>query len=309
MDGADGGEPGIEFHRQDPGEPYRPSGGVCLLSVDGVTLGAVPAERNGRGPVSRLRAVREARRGNGISVSVVIPAKNEAENIGWVLERLPPVVDEVVLVDGDSEDGTPDVAKRLRPDIRVIGQDTPGKGAAVRAGFAAAHGDFIVMIDADGSMDPREIVRCVEALEDRRSVNGGGAREAYPIIKGSRFAAGGGTDDMGVVRRLGNRGLLTLVNVLYGARLTDLCYGLFAFRRDQLELLRLEADGFEIETEITVRALKAGIELGEVPSFEAERRYGVSNLQTWRDGMRVLRTLLRERWMPGAWRVVRRAHP
>src|SRR5215208_74492 len=193
---------------------------VCLLSVDGVTLGTVPAERNGRGPVSRLRAAREGRRGTGISVSVVIPAKNEAENIGWVLERLPPIVDEVVLVDGDSYDGTAEVAKRLRPDIRVIGQDTPGKGAAVRAGFAAAHGDFIVMIDADGSMDPREIVRCVEALEDRRAADG--AREAYPIIKGSRFATGGGTDDMGVVRRLGNRGLLMVVGVVYGARLTDL---------------------------------------------------------------------------------------
>jgi hypothetical protein len=100
---------------------------------------------------------------------------------------------------------------------------------------------------------------------------------------------------MGLVRRLGNRVLLAMVNWLYGARLTDLCYGLFAFRKDQLERLELGSDGFEIETEIVVRALKAGIEIGEVPSFEAERRHGDSNLHTWRDGQRVLRTLVRER--------------
>jgi glycosyltransferase involved in cell wall biosynthesis len=264
---------------------------------------SAPVERNGRSGYRRG----PPRRADGMHVSVVIPTKNEAKNIGWVLERLPASVGEVVLVDGDSVDGTVEVAKRIRPDIRVVRQRTPGKGAAVRAGFTAAQGDFIVMIDADGSMNPREIGRCVEALEDRRSANGNGGA-AFPIIKGSRFTTGGGTDDMSVVRRLGNRGLLTLVNVLYGARMTDLCYGLFAFRRDKLDLLRLEADGFEIETEIIVRTLKAGIELGEVPSFEAERRHGDSNLQTWRDGMRVLRTLLRERWMPGAWRVVRRAH-
>jgi glycosyltransferase involved in cell wall biosynthesis len=273
------------------------------LSVDGEVLADVPTKHNGRGPISRLRAARDARR-NGVHVSVVIPAKNEAENIGWVLERIPSLVDEVVLVD-DSDDGTADTARQILPDIRVVGQRRPGKGAAVRAGFAAARGDFIVMIDADGSMDPGEIERCVEALEDRRSTNGD-KRNAHSIIKGSRFAPGGGTDDMEAVRRLGNRALLLLVNRLYGARLTDLCYGLFAFRRDQLDRLQLETDGFEIETEIIVRALKAGIELGEVPSFEAERRYGDSNLNTWRDGLRVLRTLLRERGVSSRWRVVRR---
>lgn len=245
------------------------------------------------GTVNEHERARTQFAGRSRRVSVVIPAKNEAENIGWVLERLPDCVDDVVLVDGNSTDGTVEVARRVRPDIHVLVEERPGKGAALRTGFAAATGDFIAMIDADGSMDPSEIENCLEALHDRREKKG-----RYPIVKGSRFADGGGTDDMEWVRRMGNRVLLGLVNRLYGASFTDLCYGLFAFRRDHLERLKLEADGFEIETQIVVRALSAGIEIGEVPSFEAPRRNGESNLRTWYDGQRVLKTLVRERLSP-----------
>ena len=256
---------------------------------DGTANGVVGAARRPPGRCQRDRDV---------EVSGVIPAMNEAANIGWVLERLPAVVDEVVLVDGNSTDGTVQEAKRVRPDIRVVPEEGPGKGSALRTGFKAARGDFIVMIDADGSMDPSELERCLERLEDRRVANGDSRGNAYSIVKGSRFTEGGGTEDMELVRRLGNRVLLGLVNRLYGARFTDLCYGLFAFRRDQLGRLELCADGFEIETEIVVEALNRGIEIGEVPSFEAPRRFGESNLNTWRDGQRVLRTLLMRRVVP-----------
>jgi glycosyltransferase involved in cell wall biosynthesis len=230
------------------------------------------------------------------TVSVVVPVKNEAENIGWVLDRLPDLVDEVILVDGQSTDDTVAVARAHRPDIRVVSEDIPGKGAALRAGFRVSRGDYIVMIDADGSMDPAEIAGCVQALQDRRSGRAGGVH----LVKGSRFMTGGGTSDMGHLRRLGNAGLLRFSNRLYGARFTDLCYGLFAFRRDQLEALDLQADGFEIETEIVVKALRAGIVMGEIPSFEAPRRNGESNLNTWRDGWRVLTTLVVERRRPAS---------
>lgn len=247
----------------------------------------------GNGSAPRLGRLRH---GEKVTVSVVIPAMNEARNIGWVLERLPACVDEVILVDGQSTDGTVEVARRIRPDVRAIAQRGRGKGDALRTGFAAARGDCIVMIDADGSMDPAEIDRCLGSLE------------THAIVKGSRFAAGGGTGDMELHRRLGNRMLLGLVNLLYGASLTDLCYGLFAFRRDQLDLLRLRSDGFEIETEIVVRALRAGIDIGEVPSFEAPRRFGSSHLHTWSDGRRVLRTLLRERFVTANGRSSRHLH-
>lgn len=227
-----------------------------------------------------------------VGVSLVVPALNEARNIAWVLERVPDLVDEVILVDGASTDDTVAVSRQVCPDIRVVGQDRPGKGAALRAGFDAAYGDVIVMIDADRSMDPCEITRFVELIDD-----------GYELVKGSRFMDGGGTEDMEVIRRLGNGVLNGMVNALYRARFTDLCYGYAAFRRDCLEDLGLRADGFEIETEIVVRAIKAGLRIGEVPSFEAQRAHGESNLNTWRDGQRVLRTLLRHRLARGRGRL------
>jgi glycosyltransferase involved in cell wall biosynthesis len=219
-------------------------------------------------------------------VSVVVPTLNEERNVTWVLERLPDLVDEVILVDGRSTDRTIEVARAARPDIRVVLETQPGKGAALRAGFAAARGEYIVMIDADGSMDPGEIERFVDAL-----------RSGCDFVKGSRFAEGGGTVDMSPIRRLGNGALRTAVNVLYRTNFTDLCYGFIGFRRERLGALRLDSHGFEIETEMIARAVIASLRIGEVPSFEAERRYGESNLSAWRDGRRALATLLRERFI------------
>jgi hypothetical protein len=221
-----------------------------------------------------------------VRVSVVIPAMNEERNIGWVLERMPETVDEVILVDGNSKDETVAVSRKVRPDIRVVGQERPGKGAALRAGFAAARGNYIVMIDADRSMDPAEIHRYLDLLD-----------QGHDLVKGSRFMDGGGTADMELIRKLGNGALRGLVNGLFQTDFTDLCYGFFAFRRDRLTDLALRSDGFEIETELVVRAIKADLRIGEVPSFESPRAYGESNLNTWRDGTRVLRTLLQHRVM------------
>lgn len=213
-------------------------------------------------------------------VSVVIPAMNEARNIAWVLEGLPASVDEVVLVDGDSTDDTVAIARSVRPDIIVTGQDRRGKGAALRAGFARATGDAVVMLDADGSMDPAEIDSFVERLG-----------EGYDVVKGSRFMVGGGTSDMTPIRMAGNSWLVGIVNRLYGAEFSDLCYGYVGFRRSALERLSLESDGFEIETEIAVRALLERLRIGEVASFESPRHYGESNLNAVRDGLRIARTL------------------
>jgi glycosyltransferase involved in cell wall biosynthesis len=218
------------------------------------------------------------------NVTVVIPAKNEAANIAWVLKHIPPTVREIVLVDGQSTDGTLEVATRLRPDIVVVHERRRGKGAALQAGFAAATGDLVVMLDADGSMHPAEISRYLALLAS-----------GFDLVKGSRFMAGGGSSDITRLRRFGNRGLLALANFMYSTRYTDLCYGYCAFRRDALEALSLSADGFEIETQLVLHASLAGLRVSEVPSYESPRRFGQSNLRTFRDGRRVLWTLLRAR--------------
>ncbi|MFI8518245.1 glycosyltransferase family 2 protein [Streptomyces sp. NPDC085481] len=217
-------------------------------------------------------------------VSVVIPAMNEARNLPHVFKTLPDWIHEVVLVDGNSTDDTVRVALELRPDVKVVKQAGKGKGDALISGFAACTGDIIVMVDADGSADGQEIVSYVSALV-------GGA----DFAKGSRFANGGGTDDMTLIRRLGNRVLCALVNRRFGARYTDLCYGYNAFWRHCLDHIVLDCTGFEIETLINIRVVKAGLRVQEVPSHEYLRIHGVSNLHAVRDGLRVLRVILRER--------------
>ena len=164
------------------------------------------------------------------TVSVVIPAKNEARNLPHVFAGLPPDIHEVILVDGDSTDGTVNVARRLRPDITIVGQTRKGKGNALACGFAVATGDFIVMLDADGSNNPAEIPRFVNAL-----------KEGADFAKGSRFMPGAGSSDISRIRQFGNYWLNKIVNYLYGTRYTDLCYGYNAFRRECLSVMDLEA--------------------------------------------------------------------
>lgn len=223
------------------------------------------------------------------TVSVVIPALNEARNIGWVLQRIPASVDEVIVVDGCSTDETVAAALRARPDARIVREARPGKGAALRAGFGHASGDVIVMLDADGSMEPADIVRYVALVE-----------EGYELVKGSRFLPSGGTADISRLRNAGNFALLALANRIYRCSFTELCYGYMAFSSDVLRRLALTADGFEIEAQIVAHALRCELRVAEVASFEAARRSGASNLRTVRDGGRVLRELVRGRvgWSP-----------
>ena len=217
-------------------------------------------------------------------ISVVIPARNEAQNLVHVLPHIPSTVYEVILVDGHSTDDTIAVAQQLISTIKVIKQTGKGKGDALRLGFAACSGDLIVMLDADGSADPCEIPRFVEAL-----VNGN------DFAKGSRCIQGGGSHDLTRFRSLGNYGLSTLVNILFGTKFSDLCYGYNAFWRYCLDRVEVDCDGFEVETLINIRMHKAGFKIVEVPSFEQPRMYGLSNLNAFRDGWRVLQTIVKER--------------
>ena len=213
-------------------------------------------------------------------ISVVIAALNEEQNLPYVLARLPDGLHELIIVDGHSTDATVTVARRLRPDVRIVTQSGAGKGNALAEGFAACTGDIVISLDADGSTDPAEIPRFVAAL-----CNGA------DFVKGSRFAQGGATADMTLIRMLGNRFLNTVVNALYGTHYTDLCYGYNAFWARCLPYMHVDCNGFEVETLINVRIAKAGLVVHEVPSFEHIRASGRSHLHAIRDGCRVARTI------------------
>jgi glycosyltransferase involved in cell wall biosynthesis len=238
-------------------------------------------------------------------ITVVIPALNEAPNLPHVFARIPSCVDEVVLVDGRSIDGTVEVARALRADVRIVMQSGRGKGNALACGFAAATGDIIVMLDADGSTDPAEIPHFVAALH-----------EGFAFAKGSRFIGNGSSADLTRVRRTGNRVLALGVNMLFKTKYTDLCYGYNAFWRDCLPHMNVDCDGFEVETLINVRIARAGLTVTEIPSTEHQRIHGESKLNTMRDGSRILRTILTERVRrrtvpahPDEWRPVFRELP
>ena len=231
-------------------------------------------------------------------VSVVIPALNEALNLPYVLARIPREAYEVILVDGFSVDGTVNIARQLRPDVCVVRQSRSGKGNALACGFEVATGEIIAMIDADGSADPQEIPRFVEALV-----------QGADFAKGSRFAPGGRSEDITRLRSLGNRLLTLFFNLTYSADYSDLCYGFNVFWRRHALVLGLDphspphsdgsgqlwGDGFEIETLIHIRVVKARLAVAEVASIEHARLHGVSNLNAFSDGFRVLATIITER--------------
>ncbi len=267
----------------------------------------------------RLTGTALPREYRGHRISVVIPALNEAVNIPEVLGRIPEWVYEVVLVDGHSTDGTPDVARLVWPNqhivtrerrtgrerrggarliaqerrgdgmrLRLALQSRRGKGNALQAGLAASTGAIVILLDADGSTPPEEIARFADTLID-----------GADFAKGSRFLRGAGTDDMPLHRQIGNWGLVVAANVLFGTRYTDITYGYNALWREHADTLANEIDGWANEIISNIRIARHGLRVVEVPSFEQPRLAGEAKLQgVFRIGWRILRAIIVERCRP-----------
>ena len=213
-------------------------------------------------------------------VSALIPTLNEEGNIKDTILNLPDFIDEVIIIDGYSKDKTAEIAKKLKAKVIF---DKGKKGSALIQGAKEAKGDILLAIDADGSHKFSELRLFSEAI------NAG-----YDFAFGSRFILGGGTSDMTLTRRLGNKFFVILVNLIYDCHFTDLCYGYRAFSKDAFLKLKLKSVGFEIETEMSIRAIQEKCKIIEIPSFEGKRIKGEGKLKTFKDGFRIFKTILKE---------------
>ncbi len=216
-------------------------------------------------------------------ISVVIPTLNEEGNIANVISGIGKVLRnykyEIIVVDGHSKDKTVMIAKRLG--ARVI-YDNLGKGSALVRGLNKAGGDVLISMDADMSNEPKELIALITNIE-----------KGYDMCAGSRFMKGGGSEDIPFIRKIGNKFFVHLVNAIFRAQFTDMCYGYRSFSRTAFGKLRLKEKGFGIETEINIQAVKAGLKIKEIPSFEKKRESGQGKLRTFRDGYVIFRTIVK----------------
>jgi glycosyltransferase involved in cell wall biosynthesis len=219
------------------------------------------------------------------AISIVIPAYNEAQTIGNVIEETLTVMDslqlpyEIIIVDDGSIDNTRRIATNYKATVLYNGKNR-GKGYAVRKGFRHAQGDIIVTIDADGSHSPKEIPDLINPL-----LNG------TDVASGSRFL-GTGKYSTTRLKRLGNSLFNITIMILTRKHVTDSQTGFRAIKKQVIDKLNLNSTGYAIETEITVKSLKNGFTFQEKPVSCHRREYNMSKLRILQDGTRILRTIL-----------------
>jgi len=226
-----------------------------------------------------------------MKLSVVMPVYNEKSTIREIVSRVLDVdlVEEIVIVDDGSADGTREILEELAalPPVRVIEHDqNQGKGAAVVTGIRAAQGDVIVIQDADLEYDPQDYYKLLAPIE---------AGETN-VVYGSRFASSA-TEKPQLMNWLANLGLTLVTNLLYGARLTDMetCYKVF--RREVVDEMVIRARGFEFEPEFTAKILKQKLKVVEVPISFNPRGYAEGKKITTWDGVLAVWTLIKYRFV------------
>lgn len=195
-----------------------------------------------------------------MKISVIIPTRNEAGAIGRVLKEIPKnIVNEIIVIDGYSTDNTAKEAKaELRPEKdKFILQAEKGFGNALLEAFKKASGDVIVIMNGDGSHNPKDIAALINKI-----------KQGYEYVIASRYISGGRSDDDTIIRLIGNRTLTWITNFIHGTNVSDSLHFYTAITRSGLNKIHPTSPGFEFCIEILIMAHKAGLKFAEVPVVE-----------------------------------------
>jgi glycosyltransferase involved in cell wall biosynthesis len=225
-----------------------------------------------------------------MKLSVVIPVYNEELTIKEIIDRVlaVPIDKEMIVVDDGSTDRTPEILKSTKDKVTVVYNSliNIGKGAAIRIGFEQVKGDIIIIQDADLELDPSEYPRIIEPIIEGRA----------DVVYGSRFFGGRGMRETNLTNYLANKLLTHLTNILYGSHLTDMETAYKCFRLDVIKKMRLKSIGFEIEPELTAKALRLGYKIYEVPISYHPRRISEGKKIGFMDGIKAIYFLFKYRF-------------
>jgi dolichol-phosphate mannosyltransferase len=211
----------------------------------------------------------------------LVPTLNEGSTVGEVIRKARNLVDEVVVIDGHSDDETPDMAKIYGAEVLV--QEGSGKGMALRTAFRLIDANILVIIDGDDTYDASEIDALILPIIQGQADMVIGSRLMGKIEEGALTS----------FHRLGNLGFNALINLLNGSHFTDTQSGFRAIKGVWAKTLKLASTSFEIETEITIKALKHGLRIVDVPISYRKRVNTVSKLNGFRHGWRILKTIVK----------------
>ncbi len=224
------------------------------------------------------------------TICILLPALNEAETIGAVIDRIPleqikaqGYEVNVVVVDGNSTDATGDIA--ISKGARLLKQKGKGKGDAVQTAFEGFEGRFLFMLDADDTYDPEEILTMIPLLEN-----------GCDVVLGSRLNGSVQRGAMSTLNYVGNRAINMTANLLFpnGHKASDVCTGLWGFKEEVIDNLDLDADDFDIEAEMYTKCIKNGFKVVEIP-IAYKCRPNETKLNSFSDGARIMFRLLKER--------------